>query len=413
MRGWPSATLALGATIGLGLFRIGCDGARTVARAGPDLGRDSAGVWIVENGAAVGWSSENPPVIRVDLEIGTPDGGGPDTFGHVVAVDVDAAGNVYVLDQQAGHVVVFDADGRHRRTLGNPGSGPGELGAGTSTVVVGPGGHVTVPDVGNARVTTFAPDGSATSWSLTLQQGVPIRWDGLADGTLAAQLRAIVDPASGLSSDPIVRYGTNGVVLDTIISLPEGASVTVGADGLPTIRLFEPEPLWDVASDGTLVWAMNSAYEIRAHAPGGSLTTVVRRQASRRPVSREDQRALTGLVQDMLADQGVPPAALQAISDRLRIAEHFPALAAIHLDSDGGIWVQRVGIPSEADDDTPLDPMNPGSPEWDVFDANGRWLGTVRLPDRFTMMAIRGDALYGVVRDGLDVQRVVRLRLEN
>lgn len=115
-----------------------------------------------------------------------------------------------------------------------------------------------------------------------------------------------------------------------------------------------------------------------------------------------------------MVDQGVPPAAVQAISSRMRIADEFPALAAAHVGPNGRVWVQRVAIPSEAEEDeAPLDPMNPGSPDWDVFEGAGRWLGTVRLPERFTMMAIRDDALYGVVRDALDVQRVVRLRLED
>ncbi len=408
-----AATPALSAILGIGLFAGACDPSGGARPAESDVGRDSAGVWIVENGAAVGWPEGRPPAIRVDLEIGRADGEGPDVFGNVVAVDVDSAGAMHVLDQQAQHVVVFDATGGHRRTLGSPGSGPGELGPAASAVLVGPDGSVAVPDAGNARVTRFAPDGSTDSWPLRLQQGVPIRWDGLADGTHVAQLRAVTAPPSGLPSDVIVRYGMDGTVLDTLGSLPGGASVTVGDDGLPAISLFESEPLWDVAPDGILVWAMNAAYEIRRHAPDGSLVAVVRRDSGRRPVSQQDRAVLTELVRDMMVDQGVPPAAVQAISSRMRIAADFPALAAVHVGRDGRIWVQRVAIPSEAEeDDAPLDPMNPGSPDWDVFDGDGRWLGTVRLPDRFTMMAIRDDALYGVVRDDLDVQRVVRLGLE-
>ena len=47
----------------------------------------------------------------------------------------------------------------------------------------------------------------------------------------------------------------------------------------------------------------------------------------------------------------------------------------------------------------------------DLFDAEGRYLGTVTMPDRFTPMRFIGDLVYGVWRDELDVQYAVRLRI--
>lgn len=406
-----AAPVAAGACFVVGLLLSGCGLVGDAPTSGEELGRDSAGVRIVDNGMAVGWPEGRTPTVRVDLEIGAAGGTGPDVFGNVVALAVDSVGAIHVLDQQAARVVVFDAEGRHRGTLGAPGAGPGELSPGATAVLVAPDGVVTVPDMGNARVTRFAGDGSATSWPLRLEHGIPVRWDDLADGTLVAQLRA-VSPSGGDLADPIVRYGTAGSVVDTLTSLPGGASVTVGDGGLPSISLFAPEPLWDVAPDGDLAWAMNSDYDIRRHAPDGSLTSVVRRDVDSRSVSQRDRAVLTEMVRDLMLDQGVPAAAVQEISARMRIADRFPALAAVHLDGDGGVWVQRVAIPTDAGEDAVVDPMDLGSADWDVFDDAGRWRGTVRLPERFTMMAIRGDALYGVVRDDLDVQRVVRLRLE-
>jgi hypothetical protein len=52
-----------------------------------------------------------------------------------------------------------------------------------------------------------------------------------------------------------------------------------------------------------------------------------------------------------------------------------------------------------------------GSSEFDVFDAEGRYLGMVAMPDRFTPLRFVGDAVYGVWQDELDVQYVVRLRI--
>ncbi len=52
-----------------------------------------------------------------------------------------------------------------------------------------------------------------------------------------------------------------------------------------------------------------------------------------------------------------------------------------------------------------------GAPEWDVFDAEGRYLGVVTMPDRFAPRLFRGDHIYGVWRDELDVQYVLRLKI--
>jgi hypothetical protein len=55
--------------------------------------------------------------------------------------------------------------------------------------------------------------------------------------------------------------------------------------------------------------------------------------------------------------------------------------------------------------------QNVGSPEWEVFDAEGRYLGVVELPARFTPAKIMEDAVYGIWLDELDVQYVKRLRI--
>ena len=52
-----------------------------------------------------------------------------------------------------------------------------------------------------------------------------------------------------------------------------------------------------------------------------------------------------------------------------------------------------------------------GAPDWDVFDSDGRFMGVVTMPNRFAPRAFVGHRIYGVWRDELDVQYVVRLRI--
>jgi len=59
---------------------------------------------------------------------------------------------------------------------------------------------------------------------------------------------------------------------------------------------------------------------------------------------------------------------------------------------------KRVG------EDGVFDPNALGSKEWKVFDPEGRYLGVVDFPPRFSPFRTLGDRFYGVALDELDVQ---------
>jgi hypothetical protein len=50
-----------------------------------------------------------------------------------------------------------------------------------------------------------------------------------------------------------------------------------------------------------------------------------------------------------------------------------------------------------------------GSPDWDVFDRDGRYLGVITMPPRFQPVEFLGDRIYGIQQDDLDVQYIVVL----
>ncbi|MCL5271265.1 MAG: 6-bladed beta-propeller, partial [bacterium] len=81
------------------------------------------------------------------------------TVGRPAGLAVDAAaGEVYIADVTGHHVVVTDAQGRVRRTIGRHGAGPGEFNFPTH-VAIGGGGRLLVADSMNFRVQLLATDG--------------------------------------------------------------------------------------------------------------------------------------------------------------------------------------------------------------------------------------------------------------
>lgn len=413
-----TVTRALTVALGMGSLAwvVGCGGSDQDASGWTGEVLDSAGVRIVISQGRGSWGGALP-VLEEELRLGSVGGGGPEEFGDVVALDVDAAGDIYVLDQHARQVRVFDADGSHLRTLGGPGAGPGELSGVTMGVFVAPDGTVSVPDVGNARVTRFGGDGaSSSSTPMRMDAGVPMRWDATDDGDLVAQLRQIAGATTGAEGlDLVVRYEPDGAASDTIARVPAGATITAGPDGLPRIRLFEPEPIWDLSETGMLVRAINSAYRVEVYSSAGDLVHVVVRPDERRPVTQGDQAQIRRLVTETMLDQGTPPAVAERIGSEMTFADSYPVLAGVLATPAREVWVQRVRSLDQMGEDGDasgyLDVRDLGSTEWDVFDAEGRYQGTLTFPDRFTLLKIADDRVYGVLRDDLDVQHVLRMRV--
>ena len=62
-----------------------------------------------------------------ELRIGSVNGAGAATFGRIAALEVSSDGRIFVLEDQANELRIFDADGNHLQTVGGRGSGPGEF----------------------------------------------------------------------------------------------------------------------------------------------------------------------------------------------------------------------------------------------------------------------------------------------
>ncbi len=117
----------LGPLIGLLFTAVGaCDSTSRSPVAWTGSVEDSGGVRIVRNPEVGLWNSADRWSVREEIRIGS-ELDSAYQFGNIVSMDVASNGTIYVLDQAAQHVKVFDSVGSYSRTLGRPGSGPGEF----------------------------------------------------------------------------------------------------------------------------------------------------------------------------------------------------------------------------------------------------------------------------------------------
>jgi hypothetical protein len=364
-------------------------------------------------GAVEGWTLEE------ELRIGSIAGELAYQFGQIGLIAIDSRDRIFVLDVQAREVRVFSPEGTYEQTIGQPGSGPGELGAQLGALYMGPGDTLLIPDLGNQRVNRYAPDGTSLgSFPLRIEDGIPMSIVATRTGVIAEQVRplSLPDRPAADSLDFIIRLATDGSVLDTLMRFPPGAALVVGSQGAQR-TVFAAEPVWTLSDDMELFFGITNEYRISVFDPEGNLWRIVTKPVEPAPVTERDKEMMWEVIEQQIRD-AVPPAAFMEFMQQARqtigFAEYFPDFVSMSIGPNGSIWVQHLRPPAEVTEEE-LESYDMtqdiGSRDWDVFDPRGRYLGVVTMPPRFTPRLIRGGSIYGVWRDDLDVQYVMRLRI--
>lgn len=409
----------LAAAITLGL--AACDSDTSPAR--PSTVIETIGdTTVVRTMSGSVWGAEAGLVPEVS--IGELDGPEEYLFGSIWSIAVNDDWNVYVFDERAQHVRVFDSTGAYVETLGGKGEGPGEFSRG-EVIAMLPDGRLAVRDPGNQRITVFGPGaGQVDEWrynSGNTHTGVsPLYTDTNGRTFLLSRDLSRKDFAMH-----IIVLGPDGTHVDTLPEpetdyerpmlsaefVSEGGGAVMAERGVP----FSPEFLWTVHPGGHFITGLSSRYRIDLRQDDGVLG--IERAADPAPVhdgERADERErVTRMMRNTDPDWSWngPP-----------IPEQKPFFRQLLTGRDGRVWVRLAteAHPVENDD---YDPENTASApvfweepvRYDVFEPDGTYLGVVVPPDGFYTFAapiFDADHVWAVTTDELGVQRVVRYRIE-
>ncbi|HYR07613.1 MAG TPA: hypothetical protein VEQ60_07585 [Longimicrobium sp.] len=395
----PVVVAAACAVLSFSLAACGGD-----ARAAGPVVRDSAGIRIVQNEAPAWkegqeWTVDAEPV----ADLGVAEGDTHQQFGRVADALRLSDGTLLVADEQAQEIRAFDAEGRHLRTMGRAGGGPGEF-QGLMGLHLLPGDTVAAYDYQGPRISFFAPGGAYVR-SVTLQPldgKVPPRPLGfLPDGRMV--VTQLYNPEFQPSTRPtrdtvtLAVYSAAGAQAASLGRVPGDEVVSVsGSSGQNMIRMTERPPfglstVFAVRGPGLLV-GDPVRYELVERRPDGAVARLIRRAGAREPVTQADRDAITERRREGLTDPRFRQLHEQLIKNTT-FPEHKPYFTALGADLAGNTWVQRPSDPEAA---TP----------WDVFDAEGRWLGTVETPAGLRVTQFGEDFVVGVWSDELDVAHV-------
>jgi len=379
---------------------------------------------IVRTLAGSVWS--DTATLVPELSIGVLEGAEEEMFGEVGAIAASPDGEIYVLDEHVQQIRRFGPDGTFLGSIGREGGGPGELRQ-AEAMALTPDGRLLVRDPGNARISVFARDGaSLTSWRLpsggNFHTSSPLFVDTAGNTYTPILLAVDVDVTEWKMG--LARFGPDGTHTDTLpaptwsefkpLQLVARREQSTSTTNVP----FGPRTASTFSPLGYFVGGLSTDYRIDLYRPGARVLRIERMWTPVRVLDEEKAEQEHRIIENFKREFGSwhwngPP-----------IPDTKPPFRDVIVGQDGRIWVQlsQPGYPYRSEAEAQEEERISNRPQlryrehavFDVFEPDGTYLGAVRAPDEFRTSpepVLRGDYVWVVTRDDLDVPRVVRYRI--
>ena len=347
---------------------------------------DSAGVEVVHTpeatwGPADVWRLSSEPT----LSIGVVEGAAEEEFSRITHAFWLSDGRVAAVNfTNPPEIRIFTADGRHHRTVGGEGAGPGEFAA-ITFAAPGAGDTLLVHDLFNARVVYLDPDGEVVrTQPMPEVAGEPSnRWfprGVFRDGTLIVMENNLMPgatPGHRRATRTLLRVTDSGDMVDTVLAFPD-MEYQAGETGPPVPVPFGLRSAWHLHQDRLYV-APGDAFQVDVHDADGTLLRSLRTDRERIPVPPEQAREEEG----RQVQRGLPATPA---------AERLPAHGAgIRVGPDGHVWLEHFALPGDT------------IGRWGVFGPDGVFLGDVEVPQNFQVMQVGRGEVLGVRVGEMDV----------
>ncbi len=399
LRQYPlqGATFAFVLALGLPSRGDGQDHARA-----PAIAIDTAGVEVVtsdpRNSDAYCTLSEEPT-----LSLGIMEGDDPYMFYFVRGANRLSDGSIAMMDNGSGEIRIFSSDGRHLRSMGGQGEGPGEFRIGRYIWVL-PGDTLWVGDYRPWRYHVYLSIGEfVRTVEMNPRYLNASLGGGVLDNGTSVNIRNLFRREYDFEvpqSRFVEMHSPDGTVIGELARLEANRSGTwEGADVIMS-TLFDPIP--SVHARGNTI-AIATAREPEVLLLDDELR--VRRIVRWSDPDREVTRAYVQAYRERRIEsrggrnsENWRPSDDDAISDRRPVADVFPTVSSVQVGREGWLWVYPYAKPGETVD-------------WWAFTPNGDFRCRLTNPTGLTIYEFGADYLLGVHTDDLGVERVVMYEL--
>ncbi len=332
-------------------------------------------------------------------------GSGPEEFmfGEVRQMAIGPAGEVVVYDVSSNRVHRFDRDGRYTGPIGATGQGPGEFEI-LWGLDVDHDGRILLA-MTTDEVVVFGPEGRfVDQWRVPgrLLSRPPLTVNH--DGSVTLGMLLVTGATPTRQEVAFVRLDEDATPVDTLRPSPTPWEGDIGPG--PPATAFRRIQRW--SPHGFSVLAVTSQVALQMEWPGGRIVRA-ERETDPVPYLRAERLEWESYLEFLRGRSGQP----ERFPDP---PDRKPPVRDIVASRSGEVWVQRA---------TPASGPQPGRSEtvagfpapplwveptlFDVFDPEGRYLGSVHGEPGITVHAIRGDTAWAVTRGPLGVEHVTRL----
>jgi len=277
---------------------------------------------------------------------------------------------MYILDEQAGNIKVFNHNGDFLKTIGKKGQGPGEFAMPISLAIT-PSQNIIVNDMGQRKILFFDAEGnyikqlSIADKFLFFGPMVTSTGDLIASHTI---------PQNGPVTD-LKKFNQELEPLLTFTSIP--------VDKPPAVNIFVARSLsslrWTLTDNDEIIWGdiKNPEYELNVHDPKGTLIKKILQEYDPLPITSEDKEKLMEETfgQSQMRDQW-----------DVRFPDNYPPYMGFSVDDEGHIFVQRYE--KQKDEQGGL---------VDIFDSEGQYMAQIRF--KMNPLIFKKGHMYAIEED--------------
>lgn len=319
-------------------------------------------------------------------------------IGDFYEFSLDSKGRLFIPDQALNKIHVFDDEGNLITTIGREGRGPGEFQR--IVLSISPKDELFALDSQLFRTQQFVEH--AGNWNLAhtfeiQREGMsfPLRAVSMGNTSILIEFLTAysINPDSEKKSPFIRLIQPDGTILiDKVAELQQRDVLVVRT---PTSVSVRPHPFGSEQhvfyKENVIYHAWGGGFDVlrtTVHEGASSTDTLFSHRIPSIPITSTDwQKAFAEFE---FEDE------FKRVARESEVA-HKSKLLGLAVDDLNRIWIKRN--------------VDEGIPNWAVFSETGILLFMATLPDRFRIMDIRENHIYGIYANEFDVSQVQVLRI--
>jgi len=302
-------------------------------------------------------------------------------FSTIGGVMVDVEEDIIVIDEKEVVIKVFDKNGKHLRTFGKRGGGPGEFNTAARISLKG-GKDIVVLDRGNNRLSYYSKEGQCL-------KEIPL-------GKYSSLSRAKPDSKGFIYADTMTVDGDTGIYeikrFDPELNMIEILARSELVRRFPEVNPVSVWFMYMVREDDSFVWGWNTKYELTIHDPDGKPVKKIVKEYNPVKITKDEQEKI---MEERFQGLEIPS------TIKIVFPKSYPPFYYFICDDVGRIYVRTQRENKQ------------GDLKWDVFDDEGIYILSFFLPQAELLYCIRNNKLYSFINDSEDgIPVVLKYRLD-